>query len=123
MMPLWRMAGDELIAHTSTEHANRLALFTTRHSDTGDVTVIAFNKTGASQTMTARLSGVADGAIATTYVAHGASLDADRVFYNGNPEPPAALSEVAPIETTCDGDACTLTLPPWSMSAITIPVD
>jgi len=123
MMPLWRMAGDELVAHTSNEHANRLATFATRHSDTGDVTLIAFNKTGASQTITARVSGVTDGAMATTYVAHGASIDADRVFYNGDPEPPAVLSEVAPLETVCDANACALTLSPWSMSAITIPLD
>lgn len=118
--PLWATAGDQLISSTvSLDPGLELAVYTTRHSSTGDVTLIAINKTGAL-TGTVTIDSLAGCGVVEATFAQGNSLADPSVAYNGVEDPPLDLSTVSPQITIVSSGTFSYTLPAYSVTSLTI---
>ena len=121
VFPLWRRAGDQRIAPTvNRDPVSEMTVYASRHSGTGDVTLLVINKTGEAQTGTIESRGLTPSGTIEAYIAQGDSLDDLSVGYNGNENPPIDLGTVAPIITTGVFETFTYTFPLYSVTSLTI---
>ncbi len=120
--PIWRRAGDQLVSLTTNANAvTTLSLYATRHSDTGDVTLMGINKTGSGQSVALTLENTRLEAQGQAWTVQGASLDATTVTFNGQANPPVDLSTVPPQTVSGIGSQFSYLFPPYSVTALTLP--
>ncbi|MEZ5538145.1 MAG: hypothetical protein R3F02_21260 [Thiolinea sp.] len=120
--PLWSKSGDLRIAATANRIASReLSVYASKHSDSGDVTLLVINKSGIDQNGTISLQNFSSAGTADIYTVQGDSLDAAQVRYNGLAEPPVDLSQVAPVQVSTSGNQLSHSFPPYSVSSLTLP--
>lgn len=121
VFPLWRQVGDALVAHTTSwPTPSELAVWSTVHSATGDVTLLAINKTGAPIEATVQVPGFVGDGTGSYVVVQGDSLDATSVRWNGDPAPPLDVASLPPIPLTGVGSTTVHTFAPWSVTALTL---
>lgn len=119
--PLWRRAGDQRLAPpiTNRNPMTELTAYASRHTDTGNVTLLLVNK---SETITGTISlenFQAQGRV-EAYVAQGSDLSDAAVAYNGSEEPPIDLTTVLPIVGVVSSGVFSYTLPAYSVTSLTI---
>ncbi len=121
VFPLWSRAGDQRIASTVNRDAGpEMTVYASRHSTTGDVTLLVINKTGDDQAGTVGMDGIKTAGTLEAYTAQGDSLDDLSVAYNGDENPPIDLSTVAPLVTTGITETFTYTFPAYSVTSLTV---
>jgi len=121
VFPLWSRAGDQRIASTVNRDAGtEMTVYASRHSLSGDVTLLVINKTGEAQTGTIEIAGFKTTGTLEAYIAQGDSLADSSVAYNGNENPPVDLSTVAPIVTAGITETFTYTFPAYSVTSLTV---
>jgi hypothetical protein len=121
VFPLWSRAGDQRIASTVNRDAGtEMTVYASRHSLSGDVTLLVINKTGEAQAGTIEIAGFKTTGTLEAYIAQGASLADPSVAYNGNEDPPVDLSTVAPIVTAGITETFTYTFPAYSVTSLTV---
>lgn len=118
--PLWRKSGDQRLAATTNRFASReLSVYASKHSDSGDVTLIVINKSGKTQAGTINLASFDAAGTVEIYSAQGDSLDDGQISFNGNENPPGDLSQVLPIVLSGQGSHFTYSFAPYSVSSVT----
>jgi hypothetical protein len=121
VFPLWSRAGDQRLASTVNRNAGtEMTVYATRHSVTGDVTLLVINKTGENQTGSIEIESFRTAGIAQAYVAQGDTLDDLSVAYNGSEDQPIDLTMVAPIVTAGISETFTYTFPAYSVTSLTV---
>ncbi|MGQ9490751.1 MAG: alpha-L-arabinofuranosidase [Anaerolineae bacterium] len=115
--PLWSRFGSQMLPVTSTlDAAAQLSVYAGRVNST-TVSLLAINKTGAPITATVEVDGFGPLIGGVMYEAHGLSLAAQSVTYNGVVNPSDALSE-PPTSFAASGSAVTRVLAPYSVSLL-----
>jgi hypothetical protein len=119
--PLWSKSGDQRLPTTTNRIASReLSVYASKHSDSGDVTLIVINKSGKAQNGTINLTGFKAEGIVEVYTAQGDSLDDGQVSFNGNENPPVDLSQVTPVTLSGQGNSFNYNFAPYSVSSVTV---
>lgn len=119
--PLWRHSGDQLLNPDVNRYASQeLSVYASKHSDSGDVTLIVINKSPKAQTGSIALSNIDMAGIAEVYTVQGASLDASQVTYNGHANPPVDLQQVQAIVLNETNNGFEHHFAPYSVSSVTI---
>ena len=121
VFPLWSRAGDQRIVSTvNCDAGPEMTVYASRHSTSGDVTLLVINKMGEDQAGTVEVEGVKTAGTLEVYIAQGDSLDDLSVAYNGDENPPIDLSTVAPLVTTGITETFTYTFPAYSVTSLTV---
>lgn len=120
--PLWRQSGDKRLTATVNRFASReLAVYPSKHSDSGNITLIVINKSSKPQSGAINLNGFGAIAHVEAYTAQGTSLDAGQISFNGNNQPPIDLTQVTPLKLGAQPDSgFRHSFPPYSVSSITV---
>jgi hypothetical protein len=121
VFPLWSRAGDQRIASAVNRDAGtQMTLYASRHSTTGDVTLLVINKTGEDQAGTIEIDGFKTTGTLEAYIVQGDSLGDWSVAYNGDENPPIDLSTVAPLVTTGITETFAYTFPAYSVTSLMV---
>ena len=117
--PLWRTAGDALVAnsHNLDEYVE-LAVYATHHSSNDALTLLVVNKTEALSG-TVLLQDFKPNGKVEVFVAEGESLQDTAVAYNGDENAPLDL-DISPITMTITEPEFAYTFPPYSVTSMTI---
>jgi len=117
--PLWDKAGDERLASTIDLHPEEMAVYGSRHSKTGDVTLIVINK-GPTRTGTITIDNFEPDGRVEAYMASGDGLTDETVAFNGDEDPPIALETVAPFTTAVLDSNFTHPFLGYSVTSLTV---
>jgi len=120
--PIWRQAGDQRVqVSTNLDPGTEMTVYGTRHSRTGDLTLIVVNKAQARTGMISLTNFEAAGNVAAVQ-ASGNDLNDPMVRYNGLADAllPVDLAQVQPIIGTISGPSFQYSFPAYSVTALTI---
>jgi alpha-L-arabinofuranosidase len=120
--PIWRRAGDQRIAVTTNlDPSTEMTVYGTRHSFSGNLTLIVVNKAQA-RSGTVSIAGFQPAGTVAAVQVYGSGLNDPLVRYNGlsDAEIPVDLSLVAPIVASIPAASFQYTFPGYSITALTI---
>ena len=119
VFPLWSKMGDELLAIDSdADSAREIATYASRHSDTGDISIMVINKTPNKQRLKFKLGAFTNSGNAYAFEATAARLNSESITYNGYTDPTELLALLPPMQVKVKKRAVTYQVEPYSVTVI-----
>lgn len=116
-----RCRDQRIHAAANLDPGTEMTVYGTRHSATGDLTLIVVNKAQA-RTGTISIAGFQAAGQVAAVQAQGDALDSPTVRYNGlaDSDIPIDLTQVPPIIATIPGPSFQYSFPAYSVTALTV---